>query len=68
MPCDWPQTAEELRRHMSEQLEQADREKLEAVEEVRAACLQLHDDMMDKLRTEKIVEYETELTDLRYRV
>ena len=59
------QTAEELRRHLNEQLEAADREKLEAVEEVRTACLRLHDDMMHKLRTEKIEEYETQLGNLR---
>ncbi|XP_043246432.1 centrosomal protein of 152 kDa-like isoform X1 [Amphibalanus amphitrite] len=58
-------TAEELRRHMTEQMEQADRDKLEAVEHVRATCLQLHDDMIEKVRAEKMEEYETELDALR---
>ncbi|XP_037091109.1 centrosomal protein of 152 kDa-like [Pollicipes pollicipes] len=58
-------TAEELRRHLAEQVEQADRARLQAVEEVRQACLQLHDDMMNKLRSEKVEEYEAELGSVR---
>lgn len=58
----------ELNQRLSEQILEADRERVEAVENVRQSCIRLHDDVVNKLRTEKIQSYENNISSLENKI